>query len=201
MNIEQETKRTLNGNGMGMNGLLNRPFVGIFFTHIVCRSCFVSMYVHTYLLFHIISPATMAIINRHFPELRSSINFESIFPFLVQSDLMDSEEREMVMLPTITTIRKVDQVLLKLHTRGPDSLPKFISALRKSSAGTDHNRIADVLETDWKEACQSRRVLKFDFGKGMPDMLIDRLCNSVCNDCKVVVSIDVKRNMSLVACE
>ena len=82
------------------------------------------------------------------------------------------------MLTTITAIKKVDQVLLKLHTRGPGSMPKFISALRKSSTGTDHNRIADVLEADWKKATQSRRVLKFDYGKGMPDMLI---CNNVCN--------------------
>lgn len=75
-----------------------------------------------------------------------------------------------MMLPTFTPTNKVDRVLLKLHTRGPDSMAKFISALRKSSIGTDHSRVADMLEADWKQVFHSRRVLKFDDSRGMQRM-------------------------------
>lgn len=122
------------------------------------------MYIHVALVYSI---ATSAIISKHFPELRRSISFDAVFPYLVQNDLIDGEEMEMMMLPTFTPTNKIDRVLLKLHTRGPDSMPKFISALRKSSIGTDHNRIADVLEADWKKVSHSKRVLKFDDGKGI----------------------------------
>ena len=85
------------------------------------------------------------VIDQNYPELRTNLSADAIFPFLIKHGLLTMEQREELMLPVHTSTAKADKVLLWVP-RCPGGFEKFICALRESAKGTDHNRLADLLE-------------------------------------------------------
>ena len=86
------------------------------------------------------------VIDRNYKQLREHMSVDSLFPYLIQYDLLTMEQRQEILLPVNTSIAKADKVLHFIPQSGPDSIYKFIDALYESRNGTDHGRLANLLK-------------------------------------------------------
>ena len=106
-----------------------------------------------------------AVILRLHPNLRKSLNFKEIWPYLNKRQLLDSESQAFFVNPAHNIQAKVDYLLTKLlEYKHEDFLTPFIESLKESEpeAGTAHSELVD-------EICQ---LLKSEIGKSKGKSLV-----------------------------
>lgn len=104
---------------------------------------------------HLRRSPSQQVLQDNFIELKNSIDYDSIYQYLVQHGLLSTELQQQRTLLGITDLRKLDNILHYLLQQ-TNALPKLIQCLRKSAPlapqPQENRELADKLERQLKAA-------------------------------------------------
>ena len=79
--------------------------------------------------------------------IQEELNIKAILPYLIKHDLTTTEEREMLLNPSMCDFDKKQRFLFScLPSKGNNSLDRFIEALKESTEGTTHQVLAHKIQ-------------------------------------------------------
>lgn len=73
------------------------------------------------------------------------LNIRTILPYLIEEGLLTNQERDILLSDSRTDNEKINNLMTWLPRKGSDSLERFTKCLKKSSEGTSHAKIADII--------------------------------------------------------
>ena len=125
------------------------------------------------MLFSVQSSPRKKILEHHYPELRQYLQFEAIYPYLVQNKLLTQDQVHELLYSTPNPLEKVDKVLLFIPRSRPDFLEIFVACLKLSANGTHHEHLANGLERSMADAKLSTETVASSGGES-GDKVIER---------------------------
>ena len=105
------------------------------------------------------------IFEHNYPELRQYLQFEAIYPYLIQNKLLTQDQEHELLYSMPNPLERVDKVLLFIPRSRPDFLEIVVTCLKLSANGTHHEHLANELERSMADAKLSTERVASSRGK------------------------------------